>query len=199
MRQTVDAPGSADPSADPSAESLGAPRRQLPPKSPIVPQDSSFDFGLDPFNTKRSEDATKKVLQSRLGEARSSGRLNIAALGFKTIPPEVLKMYESESMGVYDGSWAETVDLTRFVAADNEIESIDDSIFPDVPLNELAADEDHAGNIFGGLENLDLHGNLLISVPMGLRQLPQLTTLNLVCQAPLSYVRHLQLLLLTHV
>lgn len=166
-----------EPAAEPSESPV---RRRLPPKSPIVPQDDSFDFGLDPFNTKRSEDSAKKILQQRLGDARSSGRLNIAALGFKSIPPEVLKMYDSESMGTYDGSWAETVDLTRFVAADNELESIDDSIFPDVPLEQLAEDEDSAGNIFGGLENLDLHGNLLIAVPMGLRQLPQLTTLNLV-------------------
>jgi Leucine-rich repeat (LRR) protein len=171
----------ADTEASPE-DALAAPaKRRLPLKSPIIPADDGFDFGLDPFNTKRSEDSAKKILQQRLGEGRRSGRLNIAALGLKTIPTEVLKMYDSETMGTYDGSWAESVDLTRFVAAGNELEIIEDSVFPDVPLEELAADEDSTGNIFGGLENLDLHGNNLIAVPRGLRQLPQLTTLNLVC------------------
>ncbi|KAH6692280.1 leucine-rich repeat-containing protein [Plectosphaerella plurivora] len=169
----------ADTEASPD-DSLAAPaKRRLPLKSPIIPVDDGFDFGLDPFNTNRSEDAAKKVLQSRLAQGRTSGRLNIAALGLKTIPTEVLNMYDSETMGTYDGSWAESVDLTRFVAAGNELEIIDDTVFPDKPLEELAEDEDSAGNIFGGLELLDLHGNNLIAVPRGLRQLPQLTTLNL--------------------
>lgn len=89
-------------------------------------------------------------------------------------------MYDADAMGTYDGSWAETVDLTRFVAADNEIEMIDESVFPDQTLEELAEMEDSKGNIFGGLETLDLHGNMLISLPMGLRRLPVLTSLNLV-------------------
>ncbi|KAF9880383.1 hypothetical protein CkaCkLH20_02337 [Colletotrichum karsti] len=160
-------------------------------KSPLVPADEGFDFGIgvamstdpfktnDPFNTKRDENATGKVIQQRIGAGRSTGRLNVAALGLKEIPAEVLKMYDMESMGTYDGSWAESVDLTRFVAADNELETIDDSIFPDVAPEEMAQDEDSNGNIFGGLEAMDLHGNCLISLPMGLRQLRLLTSLNL--------------------
>ncbi|OBR11103.1 Leucine rich repeat family protein [Colletotrichum higginsianum IMI 349063] len=156
---------------------------------PIIPEDNGFEFGIavttdafstnDPFNTKRSDNSQKKVIQQRLVAARSSGRLNVAAMGLKEIPVEVLKMYDMESMGTYDGSWAETVDLTRFVAADNELETIGDDIFPDVTAEELAQDEDSNGNIFGGLEAMDLHGNSLISLPMGLRQLPLLTSLNL--------------------
>ncbi|KAK1976459.1 leucine rich repeat family protein [Colletotrichum cereale] len=167
----------------------------------IVPDDDGFNFGIavttdpistrdpfntnnpfntnDPFNTKRSDASQKKVIQQRLAAARSNGRLNIAAMGLKEIPVDVLKMYDMESMGTYDGSWAETVDLTRFVAADNELETIDDVIFPDVTAEEMAQDEDSNGNIFGGLEAMDLHGNTLISLPMGLRQLPLLTSLNL--------------------
>ncbi|KXH38534.1 leucine Rich Repeat family protein [Colletotrichum simmondsii] len=176
-RQAAEA--ASAPSAAPVADS-SAP---VQPEPPIIPQDDGFDFGIavtqDPFNTKRSENSQKKLIQQRLGTARSSGRLNIAAMGLKEIPVEVLKMYDSESMGTYDGSWAETVDLARFVAADNELESIDDTIFPDVTAEEMAQDEDSNGNIFGGLEAMDLHGNSLISLPMGLRQLPLLTSLNL--------------------
>ncbi|WYZ35958.1 hypothetical protein EsH8_X_000605 [Colletotrichum jinshuiense] len=166
------------PSTLPSAE---APTSQIEP--PIIPEDDGFDFGIavsqDPFNTKRTENATAKIIQQRLGAARSSGRLNIAAMSLKQIPVEVLKMYDAESLGTYDGSWAETVDLARFVAADNELETIEDTIFPDVTPEEMAQDEDSNGNIFGGLEAMDLHGNRLISLPMGLRQLRLLTSLNL--------------------
>ncbi|OHF00870.1 leucine Rich Repeat family protein [Colletotrichum orchidophilum] len=168
------------PSTAPMADASGSAVQSEPP---IIPVDDGFDFGIaitqDPFNTKRSETSQTKIIQQRLGAARSSGRLNIAAMGLKEIPVEVLKMYDAESMGTYDGSWAETVDLTRFVAADNELETIDDTIFPDITAEEIAQDEDSNGNIFGGLEAMDLHGNSLISLPMGLRQLPLLTSLNL--------------------
>lgn len=89
-------------------------------------------------------------------------------------------MYNLESIGGSDGSWAESVDLTRFVAADNELEMIDEGLFPDADPEKLAEDEDAQGCIFGGLETLDLHGNMLISLPAGLRRLALLTSLNLV-------------------
>lgn len=148
--------------------------------APVVPTDTTFEFGLDPFNQNRNGESQAKVILARVGAARTSGRLNIAALNLREIPPEVMGMYDSDATGGYDGSWAEAVDLTRFVAADNEIEMIDDSIFPDQSLEELAETDDSKGNIFGGLETLDLHGNMLISLPMGLRRLPVLTSLNLV-------------------
>lgn len=95
----------------------------------------------------------------------------------KEIPAEVMNMYNFESSG---GEWAESVDLTRFVAADNELEMISDDIFPDRDAQDMADDEDSQGNIFAGLEALDLHGNMLITLPMGLRRLTMLTSLNLV-------------------
>lgn len=152
-------------------------------ESPVVPTDDTFDFGLseDPFNLNRDANSTSKIVKSRVATARSSGRLNIAALGLKEIPKEVLDMYSLESIGKYDGSWAESVDLTRFVAADNELEMIEESVFPDVDPEELAEDEDAQGSIFAGLETLDLHGNVLIALPAGLRRLTLLTSLNLVC------------------
>jgi hypothetical protein len=148
----------------------------------LIPTDTSFDFGLssDPFNQHRDDKSQAKVLHSRLETARTSGRLNIPAMGLREIPAEVLNLYNLESIGQSGGAWAESVDLTRFVAADNELEMISDSVFPDVDPQELAEDEDSEGNIFAGLETLDLHGNILVTLPMGLRRLSLLTSLNLV-------------------
>jgi hypothetical protein len=143
----------------------------------------TFDFGLsdDPFNLVISQNNNKGLLRKRIAAARTDGRLNIAAMGFKEIPEEVMNMYNLESVGIQDGSWAEAVDLTKFVAADNELELLSDNVFPDVDPRELTNDdEDAKGNQFGGLETLDLHGNVLIALPLGLRRLELLTTLNLV-------------------
>jgi Leucine-rich repeat (LRR) protein len=152
-------------------------------ETPIVPSDDGFDFGVaheDPFNLKKGETASQRVLQQRISAARSTGRLNIAALSLKEIPVEVMKMYDLESIGANNGSWAESVDLTRFVAADNEFEKLDDFIFPDSDPSSFADEDDSAGSLFGGLETMDLHGNLLVNVPLGFRRLAHLTSLNLV-------------------
>lgn len=148
----------------------------------VVPTDNTFDFGLsqDPFGQKKDDKSQSKAIVARVSAARTTGRLNIAAMGLREIPPQVLNMYDLESMGKSDGSWAESVDLTRFVAADNEIEMIEESIFPDKEPDEFDDTKDEKGNIFAGLETLDLHGNMLICLPMGLRRLHQLTSLNLV-------------------
>ncbi|KAK3903973.1 hypothetical protein C8A05DRAFT_32269 [Staphylotrichum tortipilum] len=147
----------------------------------LVPTDSGFDFGIanDPFNQHRDDKSQAKILRTRLETARTSGRLNIAAMALREIPEEVLNMYSLESVGQSGGSWAESVDLSRFVAADNELEMISDAVFPDVDPQEMAEDEDSQGNIFAGLETLDLHGNILVTLPMGLRRLSLLTSLNL--------------------
>lgn len=148
----------------------------------LGPSDNSFELGLanDPFNQHRDDKSQAKVLRARLETARTSGRLNIAAMGLREIPADVLNMYNLESIGQSGAAWAESVDLSRFVAADNELEMISDSVFPDVDPQELADDEDGQCNIFAGLETLDLHGNILITLPMGLRRLSLLTSLNLV-------------------
>ncbi len=154
-----------------------APTPTMDEKSPILPTDS-FDFGLsDPFNLNKSEDVGTGLLRKRIDAARTDGRLNIAAIGLKKIPDEVMNMYNLSS--ITSGNWAECVDLTKFIAADNEFESISDDVFPDCDPREMAEDEDSQGMIFGGLETLDLHGNMLISIPMGLRRLEYLTVLNL--------------------
>ena len=99
-------------------------------------------------------------------------------MGFKEIPEEVMNMYDTG--GANDGSWAETVDLTKFIAADNEFEQLGGDVFPDIDPREAMEDEDSKGNQFGGLETLDLHGNVLVALPLGLRRLELLTSLNLV-------------------
>ncbi|KAI5464861.1 hypothetical protein BGZ63DRAFT_378846 [Mariannaea sp. PMI_226] len=159
-----------------------APQPQEEQETPIIPVDDGFDFGMnyvDPFNQSKGESPKKKVLQQRVNAARTSGRLNIAALNLKEIPVEVMKMYDLENIGAHDGSWAESVDLTRFIAADNEFEELDEFIFPDTNPSSFNDDQANQGNIFGGLETLDLHGNLLTGVPLGLRRLNYLTSLNL--------------------
>lgn len=75
--------------------------------------------------------------------------------------------------------WYESVDLVKVIAADNELAELPDSAFPDVELEEIDLDVNEKGNQFGGLEVLDLHGNLLRSLPMGLRRLHRLHSLNL--------------------
>ncbi|MCJ1450271.1 hypothetical protein MMC28_000600 [Mycoblastus sanguinarius] len=124
--------------------------------------------------------SNKGLLRKRIAMARADGRLNIAALGLAEIPPEVMKMYDSETVGPGDGAWYESVDLVRMVAADNEIEHISDQVFPDVAAGASSGDDDDCqGNMFGGLETLDLHGNRLRTLPLGLRRLEHLTTLNI--------------------
>ncbi|KAM3509519.1 hypothetical protein MY11210_006290 [Beauveria gryllotalpidicola] len=143
-----------------------------------------MDFGIqdypDPFGQNKNEPAGAKVLQQRIAAGRTTGRLNIAALGLKEMPAEVLDMYNLNSMSG-GSSWAESVDLTRLVAADNEFETLTDVLFPDSIPDEfdMGDDNDAPPNIFGGLETMDFHGNKLAAVPIGFRRLCQLTSLNL--------------------
>lgn len=123
---------------------------------------------------------SKVLLHKRVASARLDGRLNIAAMGLKDMPSEVLTMYNADSFDVGDGAWYESVDLVKLVAADNEFEHLGEDIFPDVIAEaESALDDDFQGILFAGLDTLDMHGNHLQSVPLGLRRLEHLTTLNL--------------------
>ncbi|KAI9891043.1 MAG: hypothetical protein M1814_003394 [Vezdaea aestivalis] len=132
----------------------------------------------DPFNTGQGQDSTQLVLTKRIESARISGRLNISALRLTEIPQTVAKMYDYDSTAAAASStWYESVDLKRFVAADNEISAIGDTFFPDLALDDLS--EDDNGNQFGALEALDMHRNKLDMIPMGLRRLDQLTSVNL--------------------
>lgn len=153
--------------------SLGA-QQAKPSEEPA----GGFDANAhaDPFNMGPKDG--RSMIQKRVDVARIEGRLNIAAMNLKEIPVEVLKMYDSEFNKDSDIPWNEVVDLVRFVAADNEIETIADDAFPDIDPENWG--EEVKGPQFGGLEVLDLHGNVLFDVPMGLKRLGCLTTLNLV-------------------
>lgn len=130
----------------------------------------------DPFN-QQPKDSNKGLLRKRVESGRTTGILNIAAMSLTELPEEVMAMYDFDPDSSTD--WYESVDLVKVVAADNELAELPDFAFPDVELEEIDLDVNEKGNQFGGLEVLDLHGNLLRSLPMGLRRLHRLHSLNL--------------------
>lgn len=130
----------------------------------------------DPFN-QVPKGSNNNVLRKRVEGARSTGTLNIAALSLNEIPKEVTTMYEFDPEST--SNWFENVDLVKFIAADNELAQISDAVFPDVDMDDFDPDSDEKGPQFGGIETLDLHGNILSSIPLGLRRLQQLRVLNL--------------------
>ena len=147
--------------------------------SETTANDFDFDFPTDSQEAP-ARGNSKGLLRKRVDAARSDGRLDIAGMGLQQIPDEVLKMYDSESLDTSGAAWYESVDLIRFNAADNEIDDIGPNVFPDIDAEQALDDDDGQGNQFGGLETLDLHGNLLLVLPLGLRRLERLTILNLV-------------------
>ncbi|KAL8825306.1 MAG: hypothetical protein Q9170_007846 [Blastenia crenularia] len=114
------------------------------------------------------------VLRKRINSARSGGRLNISSMKLNKFPQEVLKMYDPESY--IDGpTWYESVDLTGLDASNNELENLAWEC-----LEENAEGEDGPrGNIFNGLQSIDLHGNRLQSLPAILGTFQSLAVLNL--------------------
>ncbi|KAJ5096218.1 Leucine-rich repeat typical subtype [Penicillium alfredii] len=130
----------------------------------------------DPFN-QLPKGSNPGVLRKRVETARSTGLLNIAALSLTEIPKEVLTMYDFDPDS--SSSWFENVDLVKFIAADNELAEVSDATFPDIDPENFDPDSDDRGLQFGALETLDLHGNVLQSLPMGLRWLQHLRSLNL--------------------
>lgn len=149
-----------------------------PPRDPIIPNPeelATFDFGLD--TGLQGGRVGKSVLRKRIANGRADGRLNIAALGLNEIPDDVLNMYTYDPNDA-SVSWGEVVDLTSIIAADNEIEELPEAMFPDVSMDEIM-DADEPGPQFGGVQSLDLHGNILRVLPLGLRRLEHLSKLHL--------------------
>ncbi|KAH0542848.1 hypothetical protein FGG08_002802 [Glutinoglossum americanum] len=181
LRETI-AKAKAARRSDARKQSLSSDFPGLAVAGPGGAIDHGFDFGLpaDPFGQRLSDNDNKGLLRKRIDAARTDGRLNIAAMGLKEVPEEVMKMYDVDPNAAASVEWYESVDLVRFIAADNEIEEIGDWVFPDIgPKGRTEEEIDSRGNQFGGLESLDLHGNLMKSVPNGLRRLERLSTLNL--------------------
>lgn len=147
----------------------------VPDAPPVANSWDTID-AEDPFN-QLPKGSNANVLRTRVDGARKSGTLNIAALSLSEIPEEVISMYIFDPEKADD--WFENVDLVKFIAADNDLADIPDAVFPDVDIEDIDPDSDERGPQFGGLESLDLHGNVLRSLPMGLRRLNQLRFLNL--------------------
>ncbi|CAG8287052.1 unnamed protein product [Penicillium olsonii] len=160
-------------------KAVAAGEKKETPQTPVSEVPVVDSWGVveeeDPFNQLPKEPGSL-VMRKRVQTARATGQLNIAAFSLKEIPKEVLTMYDYDAD---NENWFENVDLVRFIAADNELEHIADEVFPDINPEEFDPDSDDRGLQFGGLETLDLHGNMLKSLPMGLRRMQNLRTLNL--------------------
>ncbi|KAI8937317.1 hypothetical protein NX059_006524 [Plenodomus lindquistii] len=154
-------------------------RTSTPPRDAIVPDPAeiaSFDFGLDdPFN--QSGKGGKSVMRKRIDGARADGRLNLAAMGLKEVPNDVLSMYKYDPNDT-TVAWGEVVDLGVMILADNDLEALPSAMFPDVDVEDMV-DSDEAGPQFGGVHTMDLHGNMLRELPVGLGRLSLLSKLNL--------------------
>ncbi|EXJ84564.1 hypothetical protein A1O3_05233 [Capronia epimyces CBS 606.96] len=115
------------------------------------------------------------LLQKRIQQASTTGQLSIAGMNLKRIPAEVMKIYDADNSTI---NWFEMVDMVKLNAADNEIDELEDHFFPDYTASELA-DDDEKSNMFGGLQLIDLYRNHLHQLPIGMRRLEKLQTLNL--------------------
>ncbi|EEY23491.1 leucine-rich repeat-containing protein [Verticillium alfalfae VaMs.102] len=140
--------------------------KSFPLKSPIVPADNSFDFGIavthDPFNTQRTQSAKNKIVQQRLGDARNSGRLNIAAMGLSVMPVEVLKMQLRL--------------LTSLNLVISQLTSLRDLKLAN---NLLYGPLDPSVSNLQNLEIFDIHGNNVSTLPTNFGNLERLRILNL--------------------
>ena len=122
----------------------------------------------------------RESLRKRIATARMDGHLNIAALDLTEMPSEVMCMYDLVSLEASASAWYDSVDVTRLVAADNRFEMLSEDIFPDRTTEDLHSTNDETkGTLFGALEILDIHGNMLTTLPVGLRHLVHLSHLNL--------------------
>ncbi|KAJ5747968.1 uncharacterized protein N7511_009664 [Penicillium nucicola] len=155
-------------------------KKETPPQEISQAPPPADSWGVaddeDPFNQLPQGD-NRLVMKRRVQTGRSTGQLNIAAMSLTEIPKEVLTMYDYDPEN--SANWFENVDLVKFIAADNELEHISDDVFPDINPEDFDPDSDDRGLQFGGLETLDLHGNILKSLPMGLRRMQNLRILNL--------------------
>ncbi|KIV86829.1 hypothetical protein PV11_02414 [Exophiala sideris] len=129
--------------------------------------------GLDDTPSEDTDNA--HVLRTRLQKAATTGKLDIVGLGLKRIPTELMNIYKADNNTT---KWYDVVDLTKINAADNEIDEIDEQFFPDFSESDLEND-DEKGNQFGGIETLDLRRNMIQRLPMGLRRLTRLQSLEL--------------------
>jgi Leucine-rich repeat (LRR) protein len=134
----------------------------------------SHGLNDDPFIVEEAD----RLLKNRIKGALLSGNLNVAAMQLMSIPAGIKQMYDVHEHPSIP--WAECVDLTKFIIADNKLERLDEDIFPDATDAELEFAEfgEYNGQL-RGLEVLDVHNNLLNDLPLGMRRLQKLRSLNI--------------------
>ncbi|KAJ1327119.1 hypothetical protein BSLG_010466 [Batrachochytrium salamandrivorans] len=129
--------------------------------------------GARPPLTRPAPVDKQKTLQKLVQASRSNGRLNISNQGLDRIPDSLWTgdgtgSSESSTVNVSfdrpsdEGNWWEVTDLSRLIAADNNITDIDPRI------GEL-----------GALSILDLHNNTISMLPESIGSLQHLAILNL--------------------
>lgn len=153
--------------------------RRKPREGTVAPSERALNDYIG--HTENSFDETalesavhEDLLRTRIQQAATTGKLDIACLDLKRIPSEAKDIYNSDNNTT---NWYELVDLTKINAADNQIDEIDDEFFPD--LSESDLENGNENNYFGGLEILDLRRNMLQRLPVGLRRLTRLQSLDL--------------------
>ncbi|CAO3627160.1 unnamed protein product [Cunninghamella blakesleeana] len=108
-------------------------------------------------------------LKGVIQKAKSSGKINISYRELDHIPEQILTMYHVDPNSIVvdfnstSGAWYDDVELTKFIASDNEIKVIDDRL----------------GKEFGALTSIDFRNNHLSDLPSNLSLLKQLTVLQL--------------------
>ncbi|KAF2153651.1 L domain-like protein, partial [Myriangium duriaei CBS 260.36] len=137
-----------------------------------------FDVELDPFN-RQSRQSDSSLLLKRIDTARRGGKLLLSGMDLDQIPAAVLQMYDSQSIADSGIAWNEAVDITTFIAADNRLGSLSDDAFPDIDPEDTYSEADKQASIFAAVVRMDIRSNQLLGLPVGLKYLRRLTTLNL--------------------
>ncbi|ORZ22200.1 hypothetical protein BCR42DRAFT_433534 [Absidia repens] len=121
-------------------------------------------------DTSLSSSPNTSNLKSVIQQAKSSGRMNLAHRHLEKVPDQILNMYHVDPNSIVvdfsssgGDAWYDAVELTKFVAAFNDITVMDERI----------------GTEFGALTLLDFRNNRLQGLPSSLAQLERLTTLHL--------------------
>lgn len=154
-----------------------AARRSGLQQSTLSPADGPVGFGsCETTNSRPGVEIDRRSLTYKVNNAVTSGVLNLAALSLTHIPHEVVTMYDFQEDSTI--SWAEAVDLRKLLIADNELEELPGILFTDWSPQEMECDSSKS-NQLAGLEVLDIHGNQLSTLPIGLRRLQNLHLLNL--------------------
>ncbi|CAO3627197.1 unnamed protein product [Cunninghamella echinulata] len=108
-------------------------------------------------------------LKGVIQKAKSTGKINISNRELDHIPEQIITMYHVDPNSIVidfnssGDAWYDAVELSKFVASDNEIKVVDDRL----------------GKEFGALTVLDFRNNLLQNLPSTLTLLKQLTVVQL--------------------